>query len=80
MIRTQVYIPDDLHRDLTLLSAISKKNISELIREGAREVLKKEAQVKGKKQWGKGFFGMAKSGKKTNAVALIHTYYENYAI
>lgn len=80
MIRTQVYLPDDIHRDLTLLAATSKKNISELIREGAREVLKKEtlSSKKKKKEWGKGFFGAIKTKKKTNAVNMIHEYYEQF--
>ncbi|MEK7577818.1 MAG: CopG family transcriptional regulator [Patescibacteria group bacterium] len=82
MIRTQVYIPDDLHRDLTLLAATSKKNISELLREGAREVLKKDITVltKRKKVWGKGFIGACKAKVKTNAVDVFHEYYEKYAI
>lgn len=54
MIRTQVYLPDDLHRDLKLLSTTSGLNFSELIREGVKVVVEKKRK---KKAFGKGFFG-----------------------
>ena len=79
MIRTQVYLPDDLHRDLTLLAATSKKNISELIREGAREVLKKKIKkLTSKKDPWKSFIGACKTTIKTNAVRDIREYYEHF--
>lgn len=56
MIRTQVYLPEDLYRDLKLLSATSGMNFSELIREGAKVVVEKKTTRK-KKGFGKGFFG-----------------------
>lgn len=82
MIRTQVYLPDDLHRDLTLLAATSKKNISELLREGAKVVIANNTKKRTnkRKDWGSGFFGAIKTKKKTNAVDVFHEYYENFKI
>jgi hypothetical protein len=80
MIRTQVYIPYDVYRDLQLLSASTKKNISQLIREGARELIMMEAKKRVQEidPW-ENFIGAIK-GVKTNAVKDIHDYYENGAI
>lgn len=66
MIRTQVYIPEDIYRDLKFLAKTSKENISQLIREGADEVIKKRTKkpTKGKTTWGKGFIGAGKGGPK----------------
>lgn len=77
MIRTQVYIPDDIYRDLTLLAKFQKKNISQLIREGAREVLRKDAQTQRKntKAWGKYFFGAGKGGPKNLATNIDRYLY-----
>lgn len=55
MIRTQVYLPDDLYRELKLLARVGEKNFSQLIREGVAVVVKKK-QAKGKK-FGEGFIG-----------------------
>lgn len=75
MIRTQIYLPEDLHRNLTLLARTSKTNISRLLREGAGEVIKKMHSSKRNTSWGKGFIGALKSKVKTNAVEDIHEYY-----
>jgi metal-responsive CopG/Arc/MetJ family transcriptional regulator len=61
MIRTQVYIPDDLHRELTLLAQTSGQNFSSLLREGVREVIKKK-KLKKRDDWGVGFIGAIKGG------------------
>lgn len=80
MIRTQVYIPEDIYRDLRLLAKTSKKNISQLIREGAHEVIKRESKKRlMKKDPWKNFIGAIK-GVKTNSVADIGEYYEKHAI
>jgi len=77
MIRTQVYIPDDLHRDLMLLVKQEGINFSGLIREGAAEIVKKKKKAK-TGDW-KEFAGAAgKSKIKTNAVKDIHDYYANF--
>ena len=75
MIRTQIYLPEELHRDLKLLAKTEGVNFSGLIREGAEEVIKKKKQTK-KKDWRK-FVGAGKTGGvKTNAVEDIHDYYK----
>lgn len=56
MIRTQVYLPEDIHRDLMLLAKKEGTNFSSLIREGAKVIIKKKTTRK-KKDFGKGFFG-----------------------
>lgn len=78
MIRTQIYLPDDLYRDLKLLSNTRQTNISKLIREGAREVVRKKTKIK-KGAW-ESFMGAIKTKVKTNAVKDIHDYYKKYAI
>lgn len=71
MIRTQIYLPEDLYNDLKLLAATKKKNFSDLIREGAREVIRKKRASK-KKNWKK-FIGVIKGGPK-NAASKIDYY------
>lgn len=44
MIRTQVYLPEELHRELKLLVHAERVNYSELIRDGVREVITKKAK------------------------------------
>lgn len=79
MIRTQVYLPDDIHRDLMLLSKREGTNFSTLLREGAKIIIKEKTTTK-KKDFGKGFFGAYKGKVKTNAVQDIHDYYKNGVI
>lgn len=79
MIRTQVYIPDDLHRELKLLAQVERVKYSHLIREGAKEVIKKRAKRKASKGW-KDFIGAYKGKVKTNATKDIHDYYLHDAI
>ena len=49
MIRTQIYLPDDQHKELTLLATTGEMSISQLIREGVNEVIKKKTAQKRKK-------------------------------
>lgn len=70
MIRTQVYIPDDLHRDLMLLAKQEGTSFSRLIREGAKEVVKKKRKIKG--DWRK-FVGAVKGGP-TDVASTIDYY------
>lgn len=76
MIRTQVYFPDDLHRDLMLLVKTSGKNFSSLVREGAEVVIKKKKTYT--KDWMKFVGAAGKSNVKTNAVKDIHDYYTGF--
>lgn len=39
MVRTQIYLPEDLHKELLLAAARDNTTLSELIRSGARKVL-----------------------------------------
>lgn len=73
MIRTQVYIPDDLYRDLKLLSKSEGINFSTLIREAAKIIIKKKATRK-KKGFGKGFFGALKYGPKDLSTRIDDIY------
>lgn len=63
MIRTQVYIPDDLHGDMALLMRQEGMNFSQLIREGVKAVIRKK-KIKRNKKWGEGFIGAVKGGPK----------------
>ena len=79
MIRTQVYLPDDLYRELKLLSATGKAKFSELIREGAREVVKKRAGGKRKFDPWKDFVGILKGGPKDLSSKIdYYLYVEPY--
>ncbi|KKU02863.1 MAG: CopG-like protein domain-containing protein DNA-binding protein [Candidatus Amesbacteria bacterium GW2011_GWB1_47_26] len=73
MIRTQVYIPDDLHRDLMLLAKTSGLNFSQLIREGAEEVKKKRAKTQKKRDWKK-FIGAGGRGGPKDLSSKIDYY------
>jgi len=73
MIRTQVYLPEDLHRELMLLAKREGTNFSSLIREGATEVVKKK-NVKRSKDWGKEFFGALKYGPKDLSTKINDIY------
>lgn len=73
MKRTQVYLPEDIHRDLMLLAKTEKTNFSSLIREGARIVIKKKNKSI-KKEFGKGFFGALKYGPKNLSTRINDIY------
>lgn len=74
MVRTQIYLPEELHRDLKLLANTEGVNFSSLIREGAEEVIKKKKKSS-RTDWRR-FVGAGKTGGvKTNAVKDIHDYY-----
>ena len=51
MIRTQVYIPDDLYKDMLLVSNTYKIKTSDLFREGLKTVIKKKLAVKKNKPY-----------------------------
>lgn len=73
MIRTQVYLPEELHRELKLLAQTERVNYSELIRDGVREVITKKA----KKQSIKGrnaFIGALTYGPKDLSTRINDIY------
>ena len=76
MIRTQIYLPDDIYHDLKLLSKTKKVKFSHLIRKGAERVLSEEKKAVKKDAW-KDFIGAIKGGPKTNAVKDIQDYYKH---
>ena len=71
MIRTQIYLPDDLHQELTFLSQKTGENISTLIREGAWEVIKKKKKTKKNPS---SFFGALKKGPKDLSTKINDIY------
>ena len=76
MIRTQVYLPEDLYNDLKLLANTSKTKFSDLLREGARLIIKKKnKQAKSVDAW-KNFIGAYKGKLGKSGVELIKEYYE----
>ena len=40
MVRTQIYLPDETHATLLRLAKLKKTTLAELIREGAKQVIK----------------------------------------
>lgn len=74
MIRTQVYIPDDLHRELKLLVAAGNNNFSTLIREGIELVVKKKTKKKRKFDAWKDFIGKGPKGDPKNLSSKIDYY------
>ena len=81
MIRTQVYLPEDLYNEVKLLSLSGEGSFSDLLRDGLRTVVK--TKRKNKKNnfaaW-KSFVGAAKGGKKIDGVKAIKDYYKNGVI
>lgn len=78
MIRTQVYIPEDLHQQALLLARKNNENFSIIVRKGLKTVIDNEMH-KTKGDWTK-FVGACKSTGKSNAVSDIHNYYKNQVI
>lgn len=72
MIRTQVYIPEDLHRDLMLLAKQEGVNFSKLVREGVEEVRKKRTKAK-KNDW-REFVGAGGRGGPKDLSSKIDYY------
>lgn len=78
MIRTQVYIPDDLYKDMLLVSKSYNIKTSDLFREGLKTVVKKKLSAKKNQPYpfanmiGKG----GKGGPKDLATNLDYYLYE----
>lgn len=73
MIRTQIYLPDDLYEDLQLISKASKLNISQLIRDGAKKEIKARARQINKDDW-RLFAGALKTGPKDLSLKINDIY------
>lgn len=73
MKRTQVYLPESLHRDLMLLAKQEGTNFSSLIRKGGEQLIA-EIKKKKKKNWGKGFIGAGSKRGPQNLSQKIDQY------
>lgn len=75
MLRTQIYLPEDLMTNLRCLATVEDISVSEVIRKSLRKGLK---PAKGKLDLMEGFVGKGRAGRKTNAVKEIDSYYQNF--
>lgn len=75
MIRTQVYLPEELYYAVKLEAKVRGVRFSHLVREGVKKELTSKKKRRLGKEWGKGFIGAGKTGVKTNAVRDVHVYY-----
>lgn len=48
MIRTQIYLPEEVHSDLMDIAELNNTSMSELIRQGARQTIRKHTATKKK--------------------------------
>lgn len=76
MIRTQIYLPDDMHSLLHHFAKEEGTNISTLIRQGAEKIISEKKKKNNKADWKK-FAGSIQTDTKTNSVEDIHDYYVN---
>ena len=76
MIRTQVYLPEEMHRDLKLLAAAQGVNYSTLIRTGVTHVLRDDQTKKKNSDAWKSFMGAGgKGGPKDISSRIDHYLY-----
>lgn len=75
MLRTQIYLPEDLMTDLRCLAAVDDISVSEVIRKSLRKSLGRSNK---KLNLMEGFVGKGKAGRKTNGVKEIASYYQNF--
>lgn len=73
MIRTQVYIPDDLYYEAKLEANGRGTNVSTLIRQGLKRELKKKT-VQESEKFGEGFFGALTYGPKDLSTKINDIY------
>lgn len=73
MIRTQIYLPDDIYEDLRLISRASKLNFSQLIREGAKKEIKARTTQISRDDW-RQFAGALKTGPKDLSLKINDIY------
>lgn len=74
MIRTQVYLPEELHQELKLLAETQNTNFSSLIREGAEEVVKRKTKPKVDFDPWKSFVGKGPKGGPKDLSSKIDYY------
>ena len=73
MIRTQIYLPEEMNADLRLLTKIEKVSFSDLIREGINDVIVKRKKKKYNYPL-KGLVGIIKSGDRYVASQVNDIY------
>lgn len=75
LVRTQVYLPQEVYRQLKEVAKVKGVKTAELVREGVRMVLKKEVKkIKTKGNW-QDFVGAVRLGKKFDGVELVKDIY-----
>lgn len=74
MIRTQVYLPEELYNELKLLANTTRRKFSELVREGARLIVQKRIAQKRRFDVWKDFVGKGKRGGPKDISANIDYY------
>jgi len=72
MIRTQIYLPEELYQDLKLLASSGGENFSSLIRQGAKTVIREKSKSK-KKDWRR-FIGAGGKGGPSDVASKIDYY------
>ena len=76
MIRTQVYLPEDLYNEAKITAKLYGVKMSKLMRDGLRESIKKVTKVKAKKGTWENFIGACKTNFGKSGTDLINEYYE----
>lgn len=74
MIRTQVYLPEELYREAKIQAHIQKTNVSTLIRKGLEHVVGRGKSRPKPTQAGKGFFGALTYGPKDLSTRINDIY------
>lgn len=62
MKRTQIYLPEELHRELLMIATQEKKTLSEIIRRGAQRIIR--AKERRASDWLEAITGMVKKGPR----------------
>ena len=74
MIRTQVYLPEEMHRDLKLMASARDVNYSTLIRIGVTRELKDDQVKKKNSDAWKSFIGAGGKGGPKDVASRIDYY------
>ena len=75
MLRTQIYLPEDLIADLRQLAAVEEVSLSEIIRKNLKKNL---GRNKERLSLMEGFVGKGKAGRIVSGVKEIISYYKNF--
>ena len=77
MIRTQIYLPEELYKELKLIANVSRRNFSEVVRAGANLLVMKEKKARSKSfdPW-KSFIGKGSGGPKDLSSKIDYYLYD----